>query len=61
MKKFINKISKGSKVALFLEILLLAQVIFYVYTYVGIPECNHDEHQYPGHITDYSGGDNYGK
>ena len=50
MKEFIKKISKGSKVALFLEILLLAQVIFYVYTYASIPECSHND--YPGNITD---------
>ena len=31
MKGFIDKISKGSKVVLFLEILLLAQICFIVF------------------------------
>ena len=56
MKKFINKISRGSLLALFKKILLLVQVLVIINTYVNRPECN-DDHDYQGFITE--GGENY--
>ena len=37
MKNFINKISKGSKWALFLEILLLVQILGMIYMVINPP------------------------
>ena len=48
MKEFIKRISKGSKLVLFLEILLLVQVVMIIYIYATRPECNHNS--YPGRI-----------
>ena len=55
MRKFINKISKGSKLALFLEILLVVQIVIYIYAYVTRPTCH--SNNYPGQIV--VGGDVY--
>lgn len=55
MKRFIYKICRGSKLALFLEILLLIQIIFFTRVYLTRPECPQDDY-YPGNI---SMGDNY--
>lgn len=44
MKEFIKKISKGSSMALFLEVLLVIQVVVMVYTYVTRPECTHNDY-----------------
>ena len=50
MKKFIKKITRGSKLALFLEVLLLCQIVLYTYLYINRPECEEVDH-YPGYIT----------
>lgn len=55
MKKFINKISKGSTFALFLEILLLIQIIFFTYRFISISTDENTVNgntvnEYPGHI-----------
>ncbi len=54
MKKFINKISKGSTFALFLEILLLIQVIFFTYIFISISNDANTNgnavNEYPDHI-----------
>lgn len=55
MKRFIKKITGGSKLALFLEILLLIQIILYTRIYITRPECPPDDY-YPGNI---SMGDDY--
>ena len=54
MKKFINKISRGSLLALFLEVLLLVQVLVIINTYINRPECN-DNHDYQGFIVEGDG------
>ena len=54
MKKFINKITRGSKLALLLEIMLLVQIILYARIYITRPECASSP--YPGNI---SMGDDY--
>ena len=56
MKGFINKISKGSKLALFFEILLLLQIITYAYIYITRPDCSTSPiNEWPGHL-EYEGG-----
>ena len=59
MKNFINKISKGSKIALFLEILLLVQIVLIAFLAISNENINLDkyckEHGYSHHseISEY--------